>query len=148
MGIKPQATARVDELPRTVFRVLYSRDGKPFVAQRELIGKSGSWVTLRCGDGSIVKVNGHESWSETILHAIQREAEFVMHRYSMLGVFKRGQQAESMDELIVVAMEWGVLLGELEHGRRTNSATTNRADTESTRIDGDGQSEISGGSNS
>ena len=120
-----------------VFRVLY-RDGKPFVAQRELISKSGSWVTLRCGDGTIVKENGHDNWSETILYAIQKEAEFILHRYSMPGIFKQAQQVESMDALIVEAMEFGKLLGEINgHGRKMasdNSEQTERHSSNRPRI--------------
>ena len=175
-----------------LFRVLY-RDGKPFVAKRELIDKRGSWMTLKCSDGTIVKENGHSNWSETILEAIQREAECIMWRHGMPKTFEQAKQVDSMDALFAETMEWGSLIGWtcgsgaatrgrmwggefvrcpqcgcLDQGKDTlhewhcaesgidsdgvgqqrGVETTDRADSESPRLDGDGQPKISGGSNS
>lgn len=118
-----------------VFRVLY-RDGKPFVAKRELIERRGSWSTLKCSDGTIVKENGHDKWSQTILHAIQREAEYIMWRHGMPTVFDQSKQVDSLDALIVEAMEWGKLLGAINGmGQQHDSVESDRAATESARLD-------------
>lgn len=99
--------------PRNVFRVMYREDGTPFVAERKMVSRSGSWFVTERKDGSQEKENGNH-WSDTVVEAIQCEARYVMNRFCLQTVFKQEKQIQSMDGLIHEAMEWGRLLGMVE----------------------------------
>lgn len=101
----------VEQFPRKVFRVLCRRDGTAFIAERQMISRSGSWFVTQLPDGSTEKENGNY-WSDTISDALQREAEHVMWRFSCTPTMAgRKKIIRFMDSLIVEAIEWGVLLG-------------------------------------
>lgn len=117
MGGKPRTSERI---PRKVFRVLH-KDGTPFVAERTLVAHNGSWVTTERPDGTQEKENGNY-WSDTVLEAIQREAEHIV-RFGVVPLLNCDKQVRQMDALIREAMEWGRMVG------MVGMATKNKPDT-------------------
>lgn len=109
------------KFPRKVFRVMYNKDGTPFVTERQMVSRSGSWFVTERKDGTLEKENGNY-WSDTIVEAIQREASYIMHRFSMPGLFSPDDQRASMDGLIREAIEWGRLLGECQSVHKAAAA--------------------------
>ena len=116
-----------EKFPRQVFRVMYHKDRTPFVTERKMVSRSGSWFVTERKDGTQQKENGNY-WSDTILEAIQREASHIMHRFTMPGLFSHNDQLASMNGLIREAMEWGVLLGECQSSSRAADAGKGASD--------------------
>ena len=105
------AKAECSRFPRRGFRVIWT-DGKPVVVERELIGRNGSWTISRLRDGTAAKENGC-SWSDTVIEAIEREAESIMWRFTMPTLFEKNAEYRKMCFLMREAAEWGRLLGEI-----------------------------------
>ncbi len=96
----------MQEIPRDVFRVVYDREGKPFVAGRRLISVNRSWYTYQCKDGTIVKENGNH-WHDTMMAAIYRESDFLMYQMTMPSIFDGHSCREKMKMLLDEAVEIG-----------------------------------------
>lgn len=94
------------------FRVAWNSDGYPIVERRDLIGRRGSWTISKLHDGTIVKENGC-SWSESVLGAIEREAESIMLRFSLPKTFSPDKEYRKMCLLIREAVDWGKLIGQV-----------------------------------
>lgn len=100
-------------IPRKVFRVRYKKDRTPFVEERLMIARSGSWFTTQRADGSQEKENGNY-WSDTIMEALQRECSWIMHRFAFGDPARRGDQLDALMRVVAEAAEWGRLVGMLE----------------------------------
>lgn len=96
-----------------VFRVLYGKGGAPFVEERLMIGRSGSWFTTQRADGRQEKENGNY-WSDTVMEALQREAWWIMHRFAFGDPARRDAQLAAMRWIVNEAAEWGVLYGKVK----------------------------------
>jgi len=113
-----------DEFPRKVFRVQYRQDRTPYVAERVMVSRNGSWFTTQLKDGTVVKENGNR-WSSTVREAMEREAFHIMNRYLCPKSFDQNHEYDSMCLLLSEAFEWGKLVGEVNgpaNRRDTNGA--------------------------
>ena len=104
----------MQEIPRDVFRVVYDREGKPFVAVRRLISVNRSWYTYECKDGTIVKENGNH-WHDTMMTALYRESDFLMYQMTMPTIFNQVSCREKMKTLLDEAVEIGKLVELVGH---------------------------------
>lgn len=77
-----------------------------------MVSKNHSWYVTETQDGVQHKEHGNY-WSDTVLEALQREAECIMHRFAVTSLFHPRDQIKAMDGLLVEAVEWGRLLGEV-----------------------------------
>jgi len=102
------------QFPRDVYRVVYDKDGKPFVAGRRLISVNRSWYTYECKDGTLIKENGNH-WHDTMMAAIYRESDHLMFQMAMPNVFSQDVTRERMKDLLDEAVEIGKLVEMVGH---------------------------------
>ena len=102
------------QIQRDVYRVVYDKDGKPYVAGRKLIAVNRSWYTYECKDGTIVKENGNH-WHDTMMAAIYRESDHLMFQMTMPNVFSQDVTRERMKDLLDEAVEIGKLVEMVGH---------------------------------
>jgi len=112
----------MSDIPQLVYQVQTDQNGDPYIAEHELVAKSGSWTTTRRKDGTVVKEHGLYRWHATVMEAIEYEAAQIMLWYTMPRLFKPKMLEERMGWLLRESYEWGLHVQALEDRVKTRES--------------------------